>query len=74
MHQTLCLSPAWTVVPEVCHPMQCDSIMSSLEGSHKGPIYDADNGSATKGLRAAAAQENDAHISSESDWQQLLIR
>ena len=54
--------------------MQCESIMSSLEGSHKVQIYDSDNGNATKGLRAAAAQENDAHINSESDRQQLLIR
>ncbi|CAL5219033.1 g792 [Coccomyxa viridis] len=53
---------------------KCESIMSSLEGSHKVQIYDSDNGNATKGLRAAAAQENDAHINSESDRQQLLIR
>ena len=71
---TVGLTFPWTAVPEVCHPMQCDSIMSSLEGSHKVPIYDADNGSANKGLKAAAAQENDAHINSESDRQQLLIR
>ena len=54
--------------------MQCESIMSSLEGSHKVSFTPMDNGSVTGRLGAAAAQENDTYINSESDRQQLLIR
>ena len=48
--------------------------MASLEGSHKVSFNATDNGSVTGRLGAAAAQENDRHINSESDRQQLLIR
>ena len=48
--------------------------MVSLEGSHKVSFNVTDNGSVTGRLGAAAAQENDKYINSESDRQQLLIR
>lgn len=54
--------------------VQCEGIMASLEGSHRVSFAAVDNGSVTGRLGAAAAQDNDKYINSESDRQQLLIR